>query len=381
METPSYVSLPFVFNQSLETSFYLGAVIGSEWTLYTNRILKCDSTFSDLHDVKLVRTVCTESVHVEVTLSQWNKTGLIWHGRKLMVFTEGQRIGVVLPEDFPQRMENTDVLKGVVKISNTANFDTCGTCAIHSKLIKSNHSNVTKNTFASIEQLSGDLFNLLDADAQLFPDAVLKCASVEIPVHRCILSARSPVMAAIFRKEQAENNNGQLNITIDIKPEVIRKLLMYIYSGKVDDLTYSMAGDLLYAADAFKLEVLKGICVDKLASVLSADNVLDILTLGDRLDERLKEFATNYICQHCDFSELVKMEEWKSLKAKHSGLAMEVLSAVVKHVSIKKMKWYTFVSLDKQELKFGNISFVIVIVFLIVVNIINVFFRLYLQKS
>lgn len=342
METPIYVSLPFVFNPSLDTSFCLGTVMGSEWTLDTNRILKSDSTFLDLHDVKLVRTVCTESVYVEVTLSQWNNTGLIWHGKKRMFFTEGQRIAVVLPEDCTQRMEETDVLKGLVKISDTSNFDTCGNCGIRPKLIKSNYPKVSSGANDSIQQLSGDLSNLLDVDARLFPDAVSKCASLEIPVHRCILSARSPVMAAIFRKEQAESNDGQLSITIDMEPEVVRKLLMYIYSGKVDDLTCSVAGDLLDAADAFKLEVLKGICVDKLASVLSADNVLDILTLGDRLDERLKELATNYICECCDFLELVKMKEWKSLKARHSCLAMEVLSAVVKHESDKKNEMVYF---------------------------------------
>lgn len=94
-------------------------------------------------------------------------------------------------------------------------------------------------------------------------------------------------------------------------------------------MTEIVAGDVLYAADKYQLKELKLICIKKLKSSMTVNNVFHILVLGNLHDESLKSHAKEFICKYHKFSELAKTEEWIKLEQEHPELAVEVLKSVV----------------------------------------------------
>ncbi|GIY69856.1 speckle-type POZ protein [Caerostris darwini] len=181
----------------------------------------------------------------------------------------------------------------------------------------------------SLMELSKDFLHLLDQGVSSFADVNLKCGSVTVPAHKNILAARSPVFAAMFATEMSENLTNVVDIT-DMDVSVLRNMLTFMYSGRIENLTAASAGDLLFAADKYQLQGLKAMCSDFLKSKLSLQNVLVILAAGDLYDPDLKAIATDYICNECDFSALEETEEWISLLKENPSVAAEVLVQIVK---------------------------------------------------
>ena len=103
-----------------------------------------------------------------------------------------------------------------------------------------------------------------------------------LSAHKLILSARSPVFAAMFSyantKEAQEN---QVEIT-DISAEVFQQLLKYIYTGRVDSQDHRRhAEGLLAAADKYGLIKLKQYCEQCLITQLSLESALRLLPLAE----------------------------------------------------------------------------------------------------
>ncbi|GFT17692.1 speckle-type POZ protein [Nephila pilipes] len=181
-----------------------------------------------------------------------------------------------------------------------------------------------------LNELSNDLERLLNPETASFEDVHLKCGSVAIPAHKLILSMRSPVFSAMFSSEMEETRKNEVDIT-DVEVPVLRMMLKYIYTGKVENLTISLVEDLLFAAEKYQLKGLKTRCSDYLKSTVSIENVLGILSLGDLHDPDLKVFAMDFICEKCDeFPALERTEEWKNLLKEKLPLALEVLTSLVK---------------------------------------------------
>ena len=108
-------------------------------------------------------------------------------------------------------------------------------------------------------------------------DLVLIVDDEPLPVHRCILSARSPVFHAMFTNNMAEKDEAVIVIP-NMKPCTMRLLLQYVYSDRLSLLSYPIcekhqvscegALDLVSAADRFGLsklaEVAFAVAVSKL---------------------------------------------------------------------------------------------------------------------
>ncbi|GBM15931.1 Speckle-type POZ protein-like B [Araneus ventricosus] len=182
----------------------------------------------------------------------------------------------------------------------------------------------------SLLELSNDFEQCLAPKETCFADVTLKCGGASIRAHKCILSARSPVFAAMFAHPMKENLTNEVDIT-DIDEPILRAMLTYIYTGKTSDLTSCAAADLLSAADKYQLQDLKTVCSYSLKGSVSFQNVWRILVLGDLLAEDLKSFALDYICNKCGkFSAWENTEEWKALRNEKPALAMDVLASLVK---------------------------------------------------
>lgn len=125
-------------------------------------------------------------------------------------------------------------------------------------------------------------------------DVTLEVEDERIPAHKAVLSARSPVFAAMFDSGMSEQISGHVRIS-DIKKEAVKELLRFLYCCRVDRL-HDMAYDLLPAADKYCLPDLKDMCERTLVNQIKVENVFIYLELANshQCDE-LRKAAIRYI--------------------------------------------------------------------------------------
>ncbi|XP_078177252.1 BTB/POZ and MATH domain-containing protein 2-like [Carex rostrata] len=124
-----------------------------------------------------------------------------------------------------------------------------------------------------------------------------------ISAHRVILAARSPVFRAELFGHMVEAKKIECIKIEDMKPEVFRALLRFIYDNSLDNArdtdqaTSVMTQHILAAADRYAVEGLIARCKKYLMNNLSFDTVMDVLTLSEqhnfiKLKEACLEFAS-----------------------------------------------------------------------------------------
>ena len=75
--------------------------------------------------------------------------------------------------------------------------------------------------------------------------------------HRFILSARSPVFAAMFTSDMLESKTGRVEIK-DVDVNLFKHFLKFIYTGKLETSARNL--DLLALADKYEIETLRELC-------------------------------------------------------------------------------------------------------------------------
>ena len=99
------------------------------------------------------------------------------------------------------------------------------------------------------DQLSEDLKRLfLNGE---YSDMTITCGDRKFECHKNILASRSPVLKAMFETNMKEKNTGTVEIQ-NMTPEVLEKMLLYMYTGQVPDAD-SDANELLAAADQYQI--------------------------------------------------------------------------------------------------------------------------------
>jgi len=123
---------------------------------------------------------------------------------------------------------------------------------------------------------------------------------VNLRAHKCILVARSPVFAAMFRAGMSEEATRCIIID-DIEVNVMRALLEFIYSDTIDPkLLESYAELLLIAAAKYQIMGLVTICESYLCIHITNETALTLLKLADDVPEceKLKKNCLQFISQH-----------------------------------------------------------------------------------
>lgn len=114
-----------------------------------------------------------------------------------------------------------------------------------------------------------------------FSDFKFICSDgVEIPAHRLICSAYSPVMKAMFNTEMKEAKDCVVHVT-DIDGKTMNEVLRFIYTQSVCCID-TLGLDILYAAEKYGLDELKHLCLTKMTDNISIDNALEYFCLADR---------------------------------------------------------------------------------------------------
>ena len=144
-----------------------------------------------------------------------------------------------------------------------------------------------------------------------FSDFVLLCQGEEVQVHKFVLSSRSPVFAAMFQSQMSENVKGEMTID-DVEKDVLKELLRYMYSAKVD-ASFAKFQELLIVADKYQVEELIKYCGLKLAESLNKDNAFQIGSFAELHNaEALMKTCVRYILNnqhdnlHKNWKDLVK---------------------------------------------------------------------------
>ncbi|GFQ89226.1 TD and POZ domain-containing protein 3 [Trichonephila clavata] len=167
----------------------------------------------------------------------------------------------------------------------------------------------------------------------LYTDGTLSdiklCTKTEsFPVHAAILCARSPVFKDMFSDDIKEKFKGSVDI-IDLDNNTIRRMLLYMYTDRLEDLQWESALQLYEAAGKYEILSLREKCSAFMEDHLSTTNACDALVLADRhQDSIFKEAVQNYIIYHDRWTFCSK--EWEILLENHSKLAAETMHKVWK---------------------------------------------------
>ncbi|KAL7073340.1 hypothetical protein ACQ4LE_007193 [Meloidogyne hapla] len=164
---------------------------------------------------------------------------------------------------------------------------------------------------------------------ETFTDCIIQVGSARMNAHRCILAQHSVVFRSMFaQKSMLEAQNGQISIT-DSRPEYVRAMLQFIYTGSVDKSALeNFAEGILAIADKYAVMPLKEQCERYMTSIICAKNIANLCLIADTyFGSYLKKACIKYIsANHKTF---LRSPEWKELKAVRGQLANELLESVL----------------------------------------------------
>ncbi|XP_033214362.1 speckle-type POZ protein B-like [Belonocnema kinseyi] len=176
--------------------------------------------------------------------------------------------------------------------------------------------------FFETSDLIQDISKLLLND-QAFQDVTISVGEKTFRAHKAILATRSEVFQAMFTNEMSEKSNSLVEIE-DLTPKVIEKMLLFIYTDKVEDSDLKeFAPQLLDAAEKYNLRRLKEMCIAALYENLSIENVLNTLEIADTYSiPNLKKEALQFLVAHRQV--VICQDEFKTLIAERPHLVVEM---------------------------------------------------------
>ncbi|XP_063308860.1 kelch-like protein 40 [Pelobates fuscus] len=147
-------------------------------------------------------------------------------------------------------------------------------------------------------------------DHNKFIDCILKIKGKEFPCHRLVLSACSPYFRAMFLSDLEESKKKEIELE-DVDPEVMGKILNYIYTSEIE-ITETNVQDIFSVANMLQIPSIFTVCVSFLQKKLCLSNCLAIFRLGLMLDcARLAVSARDFLCDR--FNLISRDEEFYQL--------------------------------------------------------------------
>ncbi|GFS89908.1 protein roadkill [Nephila pilipes] len=150
-------------------------------------------------------------------------------------------------EEKPEPIQEIiDLEKETVRINDCVRITLIITCSF------SQNGNVSKKFMKNLNELSKDLENIY-MNPQ-FSDLILRAGSEEFHVHKAVIFARLPKLyAELVKKKDLVLKDA----TLDMEPSLLRMLLSYVYSGKLDSSTGFIPLGLYTVAESYEIADLK----------------------------------------------------------------------------------------------------------------------------
>lgn len=205
-------------------------------------------------------------------------------------------------------------------------------CSIEARpeiVTKSVKTSLIKLPHALPSSFSKDLETLVGGDK--FGDVALIVGEETLQAHKSILTARSPVFAAMFEHNMQEAAQNCVVIE-DVDPTVFKALLRYIYSDKVTCLN-SKAHELYAVADKYGIPTLKSLCRNHILQKLDPGNAADTLKLADlHSDPEMKRYTLEFISGSAA-AKVTKTAGWQKMVRTHPHLVDETVDALAARIS------------------------------------------------
>ena len=132
---------------------------------------------------------------------------------------------------------------------------------------------------------------------ELFSDMIVSIKNQNIHAHRAILAAASPLWMEQFQVNK-NNIEPQYVLFNNVDPNIFRKALRFIYTGKIDDIESSAKAILLLASEE-KIQPLANICEATICRSINKTNVVDVLAFAEEHKfKALEEQASHFIVAH-----------------------------------------------------------------------------------
>ncbi|XP_023318659.1 speckle-type POZ protein B-like [Trichogramma pretiosum] len=188
------------------------------------------------------------------------------------------------------KLENIDQL---ISAENTVTIQ----CEL--EVFNKHESSLKSNVINSKEQIIDKVnLDLLFLGEEFSDIRIITSDGNDVPAHKNILAAASPVFRGMFTHNMLENKENSVKITDTTKNTVI-EMLRYIYTARVIINEVDIIIELLEVAEKYQIDNLKIKCEKILCSDLSSENAIKILIAAHKYkakyleDETIKFITTN----------------------------------------------------------------------------------------
>lgn len=131
-----------------------------------------------------------------------------------------------------------------------------------------------------------------------FCDATLRVGERELPVHRAVLAAASPVLFELFSRAGDLHHTGAMYKLKHISFQTFKYILDYMYTGRLH-VTAEEVGDVYKTARALRVEQVARACSTFLASRLTPANCLGVRKCACE-DEEFRGLVDDFIQRNID---------------------------------------------------------------------------------
>lgn len=161
-------------------------------------------------------------------------------------------------------------------------------------------------------------------------DVNFQLGNEQIGSHVSVLSAMSPVFAAMFKNYTKESQTRQVVIE-NISMATFKELLNYVYSSRIQSPLKEEKAILLYqAAHKYDIADLMEECVDHIATCcIRVNNVLSLMSWANLYSiDHLTEVGLSFIGQHSQ--KIYEQENWSKFIKEHPDLSVVITRFVAK---------------------------------------------------
>jgi len=157
---------------------------------------------------------------------------------------------------------------------------------------------------------------------------------LELPVHKCILCAFSPVLKKCFEHKMKENLEGSIEIE-GVDPYVMRSLIQYLYTETIEPSDMDKT-QLLLLADRYQIRRLVVVCLNDLKNDINIHNCVDLLVISHKLShvkfaDGIKKECVEFIAKN--LTDVMKTEAYQNTLINNKDLVHEIFQHISAGVS------------------------------------------------
>lgn len=188
--------------------------------------------------------------------------------------------------------------------------------------------------FAELNTLSRNIQDLFTNEELC--DITLDVKDKKFKAHKTIIAARSPVFAEMLKDKTLEKETGVISIP-DCDPDSFKEFLRYLYSGKLENISFRCAVNVFKIAYKFDVRELIWFCMDYMRQNMKVDDFCEVIALAEEYGyERLHDAVQDFF--NSNLGEIFKSDEWQNLLKTNFNLANKLLIEMSSSVEVVRKK-------------------------------------------